>query len=196
MKKTYEEFLKMVKTECKKHKVKLDLRRGKYLRLNGFRCGGFFDSDVPVLAAAMGHRDSKILLAHEYCHMTQWLDNFYLWEKSPDSMEKIEAWLNGAEVEDIAEQIKISRDLELDNEMRTTKLVEEYDLGIEVGEYIKKCNAYVLFYNWLLESRRWSKPGNSPYVNPKVLEVMSDKFDMNYDSLSPEIAKVFREQNI
>lgn len=196
MKKSYEEFLKMVKLECKKHSIKLDLRKGKFVRLSGFRCGGYFDEDNRTLVAAMGHQDSKALLAHEYCHLTQWVEQTPLWLEAPESLGKIEKWLSGEDVDNIEKHIAISRSLELDNEIRTSKIIEEYDLGIDIDLYIKKCNAYILFYNWLLESRHWSKPGNSPYVNPRVLEAMSTKFDMNYETLDPEIAKVYREQNI
>jgi hypothetical protein len=196
MKKSYEEFIQMVKSECKKYGVKLDLRKGKYIRLMGFRCGGCFEDTPPTLTVAMGHKESKALFAHEYCHLTQWADGIQLWSQCAESLSILEGWLKGEEVNDIEKHIAICRSLELDNEMRTSKIIEEYDLDIDLDLYIKKSNAYVLFYNWLLESRRWSKPGNSPYVNPRVLEVMSNKFDMNYETLDPEISRIFKQENI
>jgi hypothetical protein len=42
----------------------------------------------------------------------------------------------------------------------------------------------------------WSVPGNSPYGNKRILNAMSDKFDMNYDKLSDEIKKMFKEEKI
>ena len=38
--------------------------------------------------------------------------------------------------------------------------------------------------------------GNSPYGNKRILNAMSDKFDMNYDKLSDEIKKMFKEEKI
>lgn len=197
MKKSYEDFLKLVKSECKKHNIKLKITKYKSIRLGSLRCSGYFESEeYPTLAAAMGHPDGKAVLAHEYSHMTQWLDKIPLWDLSGDSLNKVEEWLEGEEVEDIEKHLAICRDLELDNEKRTIKLIKEYDLGIDLSTYIKKSNAYVLFYNWLLVSRKWSKPGNSPYMNKKILSLMSDKFDMNYDSLDPHIKKAFEEEKI
>lgn len=185
-----------VKLECKKSGVKLDLRRGKYVRLGNLKCGGFFTDEPPTIVAAMGHQDRKILLAHEFCHMTQWREKLPLWEASALSLELVDRWLGGEEVENIETHIQNCRDLELDNEIRTSRLVEEFDLGIDLGEYIKKSNAYVMFYNWVLLKRRWSRPGNSPYINTRILSKMSPKFDMDYSSLSPELLQIFEEENI
>ena len=195
-KKTYEEFLILVKQECKKSDVKLDLRKSKHVKLGSFRCGGFFSDSQPHLVAALNHSDFKILVAHEFCHMTQWREGIPLWERCEHSVGLIDKWLEGEDVEDIETHIKNAIDLELDNEIRTSKLVEEYDLGISLDEYIKKCNAYVLFYNWVLLKRRWYKSGNSPYTNPRILSKMSTKFDMDYTTLSPELIQIFEEEKI
>jgi len=196
MKKCYDEFVKMVKVKCKELGVKLDLRRGKSIRVGGFRCGGCFEETPPTLIVAMGHSESKALFAHEYCHLTQWADRIPIWGIAGESINFIDEWLSGADVPDIEKHIAISRTLELDNEIRTTKIIEEYDLGIDRDLYVKKSNAYVLFYNWLLISRKWSKPGNSPYVNERIISIMSSEFDMNYETLDPEITKVFIEEKI
>lgn len=197
MKKSYEDFLKLVKSECKKHNIKLKITKYKSIKLGSFRCSGYFESEEnPTLAVAMGHSDNKAVLAHEYCHLTQWLDKIPLWDLAGVSLNKLDAWLEGEEIDNIEKHIAICRDLELDNEKRTVKLIEEYDLGIDVQTYIKKSNAYILFYNWLLITRKWSKPGNSPYMNKKILSLMSDKFDMNYNRLDSHIKKAFEEEKI
>lgn len=88
------------------------------------------------------------------------------------------------------------RDLELDNEKRSVKIIKKYGLSVDVDEYIQKANAYVHFYNYMKISRRWSKANNSPYTNPVLYPQMSTKFNMNYRTLEPWIEKIFREQNI
>jgi len=173
-KKPYSRFTEMVTSECKRNGVKLGLRKGKFVRLGGFKCSGYFGDDPPRLIASMGHPDSKTILAHEFCHMTQWIDGISLWTLGEKGIEEIDNWLLGKDVDDIDLHIANSRSLELDNEIRTSRLVEEYDLGMDVDLYIKKSNAYVLFYNWLRETRRWSKPGNSPYMNKRILSMMSN----------------------
>ena len=157
MKKSYEEFLELVKKDCKANCVKLNITKGKYVKLNSFKCGGYFDGDgdKPMLVVAGGREDFKAILAHEYCHLTQWVDKIKIWDKSSPSLEILNSWLEGEEVKKIKKHAGICRDLELDNEIRSSKIVKKYDLGISVGKYIKRANAYVLFYNYLLVSRKW-----------------------------------------
>jgi hypothetical protein len=195
-KKTYEEFLALVKQECKKSGVKLDLRKTKHVKLGSFRCGGFFSDSPPHLVAALKHPDAKILVAHEFCHMTQWREGIPLWDRGEFSVGMVDKWLEGEDIEDIETHIKNARDLELDNEIRTSKLVEEYDLDIDPDLYIKKCNAYVLFYNWVFLKRKWSNPNNPPYGNQRILDKMSPRFDMDYSTLSPELIQIFEEERI
>lgn len=195
--KKWKRFLEHVIEQCKLKNVELDLRKSKYLELSdNIKCGGYFDSDIPKLACAMDHKESKTLLIHEYCHMTQWLDEIPLWNESAESIELVDKWLGGEDVENIGKHVRISKDLELDNEKRAVQIMKDWDLEIDIEDYIRKSNAYVLFYLYLEKSRKWSVPGNSPYTNKRVLELMSSKFDMNYDVLDPSIEKIFREENI
>jgi hypothetical protein len=47
------EFIKFVKAECKKHKVKCDLRKTKYVKLSGsIKCSGWFDSEKRELVCS------------------------------------------------------------------------------------------------------------------------------------------------
>lgn len=195
-KKTYEEFLQLVKQECKRSGVKLDLRKGKYVRLGSFKCSGYFSDSPPKLVAATKHPDAKLIVAHEFCHLTQWRDGSPLWSKGEYSVGMIDKWLEGEDIQDIETHIQNARDLELDNEIRTSKIIEEFDLGISLEDYVKKCNAYVLFYNWVLLKRKWSHPSNPPYLNERILSKMSGKFDMDYTSLSPELIQIFEEEKI
>jgi hypothetical protein len=204
MNKNIESFIDYVKTECKKHKVKIKQYKRKHINLsNSIKCGGYFsdgsdglDGGKPVLAYAQGHKDYLELLVHEYCHMTQWLDGIDLWKKANDSLELIDKWLAGEEVEDIEKHIANSRDLELDNEKRSVEMIKKWNLPIDVSVYTKKSNAYILFYNYMLHSRKWSSPENSPYTNKNIIEALSDKFDMVYDHLTEDIKELYMKENI
>jgi len=197
--KTKEEFFKFLRKECRKHGVELSLRKVGYVRLSGFKCGGYFDSDTlpkPKLVVAMNKELSISTLVHEYCHMTQWLDKIPLWGLASKSNYVIGEWLKGTDYSDIANHIAISRDLELDNEIRASKMIEDYDFGVSRSQYIKTANAYIVFYNYLLLSRKWSEPANSPYCNKNIVAAMSDEFDMNYQSMDKEIYDIFKSENI
>jgi hypothetical protein len=197
--KTKEEFFKFLRKECKTHGVELSLRKTGYVKLSGFKCGGYFDCDStpkPKLVCAMNKSSSISTLVHEYCHMTQWLDKIPLWGMAGISNYIMGEWLNGVEYSDIANHIAIVRNLELDNEIRASEMIEDYDLGVTKSEYIKTANAYIVYYNYLLISRKWSKPQNSPYCNKKIVAAMSDKFDMNYQSLDRDLYDLFKSENI
>ncbi len=53
-----------------------------------------------------------------------------------------------------------------------------------------------MFYNWMMKTRRWSKPNNSPYKNERVKAAMSTKFNMRYAKLSSRLEKIFKQEDI
>jgi hypothetical protein len=195
------EFIEWIKSECRKKGVKLTLKRTKSVRAtDNIRCAGFFteqnEDGVPELACSMSRPDSIEVLAHEFCHFLQWVEGSEIWNNTDPSSDKLEKWLNGRRVNNIKKHIGVVRDLELDCEKRTVKLLKKWDIGVDLDMYTKKANAYVQFYNYLYYTRRWSNPKNSPYRNGNVIKVMSPKFNMKYEEMSKRVKKVFEVENI
>ena len=194
--------MELVKKKCKQHGVKLDIRDTTFVKLDNIRCSGYFDGgETPQLVVAGKRPDMASILVHEFSHLTQWVDGIDLWDASNDSLNKLTEWLGGKNVKNIHKHIELCRELELDNEKRASKYVKKYKLGIKPSDYIRRANAYVLFYNWLLISRKWSSPKNSPYTNKNLSKVMSNKFDMDYTIqdktiLSPKILEAFIKEKI
>lgn len=194
-------FIEYVKAQCALHGIKCDLRNTKSVKLSGnIRCSGWFDSDGKELVVSMGREDGLHILVHEYGHLTQWLDSLdnkhELWDLSTDSLGKVDAWLGGKRVHHIARHLGVARDLELDNEKRSVKLIKKWNLSIDTKEYIKRANAYVQFYNWMYFTRRWCKSTNRPYDNVTVVEAMPTTFRMNYSEMSPKVYNAFLTANI
>lgn len=194
-------FIKYVKRICAEHDIKLDLRRAKKLTLSeNIKCSGYFDEEGRVLAVAMKHPDALGILVHEFCHLMQYLDftrgKFRLWNTATVALGKLDTWLSGKPVTNLKRAISYSRDLELDNEKRTVAMIQKWDLPVDVDDYIKKANAYVLFYNWMHKTRRWTTPPNTPYNNPRVYESMSNKFNMKYTTLSRNVRRAFELSGI
>jgi hypothetical protein len=193
-----DEFIKYVKQECKTHNIKCLLKNTKTVKLtdDNDRCSGYFDEEH--LVVAMNRPDALQILVHEYCHLTQWVEQCDTWIASVknESHDKLYRWLAGEEVKDIKKAINICRDLELDNEKRAIKMIKRFNLPIDIDIYIKKANAYVQYYNYLLISRKWCSPKNSPYKNNRLVELMSSKFNMNYNKLTKKLLKAFTEENI
>lgn len=196
-------FTDFVKSECKKHGVHFKEYKRPYINYSKtIKCAGFFadgEDDIfkkPTLAYAKGNPDYMALLVHEYGHMTQWLDNIPIWKEATFSLDYLDRWLNGEDFDDIYKHIDIAKEIELDNEKRSVELIKKWGLPLDIPTYIRKANAYVQFYLYLKESRRWSQPNKSPYSVIEIIELMSDEFDMDYDTLDPKIRQTFIDHNI
>jgi hypothetical protein len=190
-------FVKYVKSKCKEHGVKCDLRKTKFLKLSGnIKCSGYFDETEPALVVAMNRPDWLQILAHEYCHLTQWVEQCDEWVNGCEGLLHVDDWLQGKQVRNIKKYLGYSRDLELDNEKRTVALLKKWEFDLDIDEYVKKANAYVLFYNYIYHTRRWSSPNNSPYTNKNIISKMSNKFNMRYKNMSEKYIKLFENEKI
>lgn len=191
-----DEFIGFVRKECKENGIKLLLKNSSYIKANSLPCSGWFDAETKELRCATKRKDFIEILVHEYCHLTQWKENIPLWKKCYESFSVLDDWLMGKDVPDIAKHIKNIRDLELDNEKRAVKLIKKWGLNIDLDEYVRKANAYILFYNWLLITRRWPAANVSLYGNKKIISCMSTKFNMKYDGLTEKMKDLFEKENI
>jgi hypothetical protein len=196
--KNIKDFIEHVKGHCKKVGIKCDIRPVKYLVLSGnIRCSGYFCEETMRLVVAGNSKDWLSILVHEYAHLTQWQDkNSNIWKTGSTGVTDLDNWLGGKKIRSIKKAIEQSRDLELDNEKRSVKLIKKWKLPIDLNDYIKKANAYVQFYNYMRYSRKWSKPGNAPYSNKSIYEAMPSNFRMNYKKMSDKYLKLYKEQNI
>lgn len=191
------QFINHVKAECKAHGIKFRLKPVSYLVLSKvIRCSGYFDETTKELVVAGKNPRWLEVLVHEFAHLTQWVDNCKEWKNVGDSIVRVDSWLEGKRVKHIKKALALTRDLELDNEKRSVRIIKEWDLPIDIKEYTQKANAYVSFYNWMYYTRRWCTPANSPYRNPKVYKRMPKIFRMDYDNLSEKYMKIFQEANI
>ena len=191
-------FINHVKGHCKEVGIKCDIRPVKYLVLSGnIRCSGYFCEETMRLVVAGKSKDWLGVLAHEYAHLTQWQDkSTNIWNTGSTGVTHLDDWLGGKKIRSIKKAIQQSRDLELDNEKRTVKLIKKWKLPIDLNDYIKKANAYIQFYNWMRYSKRWSRPGNAPYGNKAIYEVMPPNFRMNYNKMSDKYLKLYKENGI
>jgi hypothetical protein len=146
----------------------------------------------------MGKPDGLEILVHEYCHLTQWQDGFHLWKKANRALPVIDEWLEGKykRPQTLNKAFEIAIGLERDNEMRSVRMINEWGLSIDTDKYIKRANAYLMFYNWLKQTRKWSNPNNTPYGNKRIVAAMPTNFKLDYSKLPKRFEKLYREENI
>jgi hypothetical protein len=192
-----QEFIKHVKSECRAHGIKFRLKPTKTVSTpENIRCVGYCEpDDLKELFVARKDQNWLMTLVHEYAHLTQWIDQCKEW-KDTYKIDNVDEWLNGKEVPNIERALAITRDMELDNEKRSVKLIKKWNLPIDVKTYTRKANAYVMFYNYLYITRRWCHPDNSPARNPKVWKKMPASFRMNYQVMEEKYIKIFEEAGI
>lgn len=190
-------FINYVKGRCREHGVKCSLRQSQYVRITPkLNCSGWFDEAVPELVVAMKKPGWIGILAHEYSHLTQWVEQIPLWQQGTESLGVMWDWLDGKDFDNIDYHINVARDLELDNEKRSINIIQRFELDVDIEDYIQKANAYVQFYNYIKQTRRWTKPGRAPYDVQRLVDAMPSKFNMNYNKLPKRIEKIFQQENI
>ena len=188
------ELVSFIKKECKQRNIKCTLKNTTYLKVDGVPCGGLFHPDIGLMVA-MGNDHAYEILVHEYCHMTQWIEQIQEWKNHQKiNSEQFDSWLAGGKCRNIKKYIKWIIELELENEKRSVKMIKKLKLDfIDINLYIKKANAYLQFYNWLLIHKSWTKPGKPMYKSKKVLSMMPAKFNMNYNKISAKLDKVMTD---
>jgi len=190
-------FIDHVKKECKKHKVTCSLRNAKNVRVDvGMLASGYFDETTPILVCSMNRIDAIEILVHEYCHLTQWVEQIPIWKECEKSIPKFFGWLQGDRIKNVKKHMENCRELELDNEKRSVNMIKQFELNIDINQYIKKANAYVYFYTYMLTTRRWAKKKNSPYSNVSLIESMPNYFVEDYSIIPKNIERVFIDQKI
>jgi hypothetical protein len=191
-------FIEEVIATCKLYGVKCSIRDVSYVKLGSFKCGGWFDGEDRELVCSMKNNKGLALLAHEFSHFHQWAENSEMWDlaSKKNSHSAMHEWIEGKPIRDIKKHIAICRDLEVDAEKRAVKMIKKYNLPIDIDEYIRGANAYIYFYNYILNIRRWSAPNNSPYRNKVLIASMPKTFMKDYSVLPDRLLKIYQEQGI
>jgi len=90
-------------------------------------------------------------------------------------------WLDGEDfsTRKINKVLRASQALEADNERITVQLIRKRKLPINIKNYIKEANAYIMFHDVIL--RRRSFDGN--YNMPEIMNRMNSKKVLDYKDL-------------
>lgn len=202
-------FMVHVEDMCEKYGIELYLTDAERVTYGGIECTGFFDPRLKRLALAMGghqHGGGPSIapwlptLAHEFAHMTQWIDKCDAWTTMffdehglIDSEMVIGLWIEHQcelNEEQLQRHLSAARGVEVDCEHRTLKLIEEFDLPIDPETYARAGNAYAYFWTTIKDTREWYM--NRPYEQDKVLALMPTEMRENdfYDDIPPNVREL------
>lgn len=190
---TKEDFISMVVNELLQDQFSVFLHQ----KVKVEDCGGWFDYEEREVTAAMQNPMGFEILVHEYNHYRQWKDDNEWFKARNENVCKVFDWIGGRiyTKKTLRKAFEETVMLELDCERRSIATIEKYDLPVDVDKYIRAANAYLLFYQYVHQKRKWCK--KSPYNDPTMLSLMSNELhDLEYymdpDNI-PEKAKVHLE---
>lgn len=129
---------------------------------------------------------------HEYCHFLQWREQ-KIWNENVGCDSALDMWLSGVNIANkkIEESIETLKRIEIDCEKRVVKLIKSENLSIDIEDYIRRANSYVLFYNVVREERLWYK--KPPYNVDELVALMPSNFLKSYDHVPRRFAALVKQ---
>jgi hypothetical protein len=162
---------------CKDNNIKLELSNTeKVTAEDNLKCNGYFDGKKLVVATKNPLNLWLRILVHESCHIDQLLEDKEWYNNTNEHVSKIDKWLKDSkkDFKDKDESYRSVAELELDCEKRAINKIKKYNLPIDIKEYTKEANEYILGYMKSKKTGKWDD-GTEP-LNKKLRESMPTKF--------------------
>lgn len=162
--------------DCINNNINFSLINQESVSIGEIKCSGYFDETDLKVATRKDVKDWVSILAHESCHLDQFLDKSPLWQNGENGIDAIDDWLAGAKTfseADLLQSFINVIKLELDCEIRTVKKIRHYKIDIPLPEYIQKVNAYLFSYWATYRDKKWFP---FPYNNTKIYKKLPEKF--------------------
>lgn len=196
------EFIRHVKHECRRYKMKFTKVKKNYLSIDGNMVGGYFSSNPLEIAVAIGTSPDRFnwldILVHEFSHFEQWRDNDKTYigtdYKKTTADNIVWNWIAGKDYDENTVETCINKMklCELNCERRTVKNIIKYSLPIDIEDYIQKANAYIHEYNYIKLTRRWNNPTKKSATDiPEIINAMPKHLNGNYSTMSKKIIALY-----
>jgi hypothetical protein len=208
MKQDVEKYMKFF-TDCliqlKSYNVEIKFTTNKkvFVDFDNTYTKGFFDDSSnprkPILACSVsGDLEEWItVFAHEFCHFLQWKEKKKIWQEySKLDGDILERCINNKPIkkQTLEKYLNCVRDMELDCEKRTVKLLKKYKLPIDYKKYIQAANIYVHYYNYIKICRSWyTKNGMPPYQIKEILDSVKPEFYKSYSEIPENLLLLFQK---
>jgi len=156
--------------------------------MGGFPCSGYFCDETKTLAVATGRNEDSWLgvLAHEYCHLTQWVEDQAMWRQYRNDMWD---WLDGKRIKNPREAVRTVQALEEDCERRTIRLIREMRIPVDLERYTRSANAYIHFHNVMADKRKWYRAGTVMQEVESLMAAANPTLDRDFSTTPPALRK-------
>lgn len=139
------------------------------------------------------------IFIHEYCHFKQWVEDKKMFEKGEKDCSIVFSWLENKEKVNkskIDKAIIGIQDLESDCERRAFNIIKKsFRHIIHQDIYAQKANAYILFYNFVRDNKKWYDSKIKPYEHLDIFSLMPKKIiESPYDYPSKEIKSIYESK--
>lgn len=176
--KRFKKFFKYSLDYLEQHNKSLKIKSGSTVRYKDdpAESSGWCDGSSIEIA-----RDIKLFketYVHEFCHMTQAVEDSYAWEFAQQSNFWSDLEKNRQDVEfwqEVQKQIKMEHDCE----RRVLEYNKEWKL-FDTATYTRQANAYLYVYHYVFITKKWNKTDN--IYNPHLLDKMPTEL-IPYDKL-------------
>lgn len=185
MKDTINNFIGSVVQTCQENGKHLKLLGIPYLRYAGGKCSGFCDVHGLTVAIKKPLEEWLLVLIHEAAHLDQVIEKSPVWFNDYAETDEIDIWVKNKRTRNkrIDKCFEAAIALELDCEKRSVKKIKKYNLPVDIGEYIKKSNAYLFSYMVTKQNRCWFE---FPYKIPEIYNKMPKRFLKFEDYINPK----------
>lgn len=187
-----------IRAVARKHGIKLRFTTKKLVKTNpkDSASTGYFDENRKVLAVSNFNDLYTFIsvLAHESCHMDQYINDRYFWDKCSVGYTLFFQWLeDGVDVKQsqLEECVQDIIRLELDCEIRSIKKLKKYKIPVDFNDYIKKTNCYLYGYLFFLEKRQWIP---AIYQDEEVWKKASSRLSKSYKKIPSRLRKAFEKK--
>lgn len=189
-----DEFVSIVDKKLKKTRHKLRLVLGSGLFIDGSKVDGYYcEDDKEIAICTNGGIDWISTLAHEYNHFLQKQNKSIYWQNLTfNGKNAYSLWwswiekdieLDKDELEIVVRKIQ---DVEYECECMTIKMIEEFNLPINIEEYILSSNSYLYFFQYAKKYRTWYSDTGSPKNDHVFCRLPKTKMVDSYYYLPPE----------
>lgn len=158
-----QKFINHVHSHLRKNKFKLVLHLDE-LKIGKNSVSGYFSEEDKEIVISLKEQDWLEVLAHEYNHFIQYITNepsyISLTQGDSNYLSEMWGWIDKeSEFEETRLDVMFDtvREMELYCERKTMETIKEFNLPIDLDEYIFSANVYLYFYSFVRKYRCWFK---------------------------------------